>query len=76
MDNSKFLYKNKITNRIFEIDLFRGIAVLFMIFDHLVYNFWDLLPIFFSDYPKNGTLTMKLFQWSWLYWGWDKRIIV
>lgn len=76
MDNSKFLYKNKIKNRIFEIDLFRGVAVLFMIFDHLVYNFWDVLPMVFSDYPKNGTLTMKLFQWSWLYWGWDIRIIV
>ena len=54
MDNSKFLYKNKIKNRIFEIDLFRGIAVLFMIFDHLVYNFWDVLPMFFSAVEKGN----------------------
>ena len=76
MDNTKAIYKNKIKNRIFEIDLLRGIAVLFMIFDHIFYDLWDVLPMFFSDYPKKGTIPMDLFSYSRLYWSWDVRIFV
>lgn len=76
MDNTRALYKKKISNRIFEIDLLRGIAVLLMIFDHIMYDLWDVLPMLFLDYPKNGSITMDLFSYSRLYWTWDVREIV
>lgn len=60
----------KSKNRILEIDLLRGIAIIFMIFDHMMYDFGGLLPAFFSNYPN------KLFELSNAYWVWEVRIIV
>ena len=40
--------------RIYELDLFRGIAVLLMIFDHFMYDLGWLFPVLFSDYPRPG----------------------
>ena len=59
---------NKHSNRILEIDLLRGIAVLFMILDHIMYDLWGLLPDMFLDYP------IKLYNFAAIYWAWDFRI--
>lgn len=59
---------NKHSNRILEIDLLRGIAVLFMILDHIMYDLWGLLPDMFLDYP------IKLYNFASSYWVWDFRI--
>ena len=55
-------------NRILEIDILRGIAVLFMILDHLIYDLWGLLPNLFIDFPY------KLYNFAIMYWKWDFRL--
>ncbi len=62
------LRKERLKNRITELDLFRGIAVLFMIFDHIMYDLWGLMPNIFTDYPS----AVKSFAVS--YWKWDVRV--
>ncbi len=62
--------QERIKNRAMELDLLRGIAVLLMMFDHLMYDFWGLLPGFFADYP----LDLRFFAID--YWYWDVRLLV
>lgn len=62
------LKKERFKNRITELDLFRGIAVLLMIFDHIMYDLWGLMPSIFSEYPS----ALKDFAVS--YWVWDVRV--
>lgn len=57
-------------NRILEIDLLRGIAVLFMILDHFMYDLWGLLPGMFIDFPD------KLHNFAIHYWEWEVRAII
>lgn len=62
--------KEKLKNRALELDLIRGFAVVLMMFDHLMYDFWGLLPSFIKDYP----LEMRLLGLD--YWYWDVRRVV
>ncbi len=64
----QLFHRNK--NRINEIDFIRGILILFMIVDHLFYDFMEL-PNFFID--KNNIL-MHLSNIAVQYWNWDLRI--
>lgn len=73
MSTEKVIISKK--NRIIEIDVLRGIAVLFMIFDHFMYDIWDILPALFKDFP-NGEISNALYNLSVTYWKWDLRIIV
>ena len=66
--------KNK--NRIFELDLLRGIAVFLMIFDHVMFDLWGLLPSVFEGYPGYEGGWRSLFLLSRDYWDWDVRINV
>ena len=61
--------------RIYELDLFRGIAVLLMIFDHFMYDLGWLFPVLFSDYPRPG-FSASLRNAALFYWGWDVRLAV
>ncbi len=61
--------------RIYELDLFRGIAVLLMIFDHFMYDLGWLFPVLFSDYPRPG-FSASLRSAALFYWGWDVRLAV
>ena len=36
--------KERLKSRAMELDLLRGFAVLLMMLDHLMYDFWGLLP--------------------------------
>ncbi|MBQ7172434.1 MAG: DUF1624 domain-containing protein [Clostridia bacterium] len=65
----------KSKSRIFELDLFRGIAVLLMMFDHFMYDLAYLLPALFSDYPRPG-FTARLCGTARRYWAWDVRLAV
>lgn len=62
--------KEKLAKRIIELDILRGIAVFLMMFDHLMYDFFGILPMVFKDYP------FDLYYYSQLYWDWDVRIII
>ncbi len=66
--------KKSLENRIIELDLFRGIAVLLMIFDHLMYNLWGLLPMFFTDYPSRSESARKVARAALEYWRMDLRV--
>lgn len=67
--------ETKSKSRIFELDLFRGIAVLLMIFDHFAYDLAYLFPALFSDYPRPG-FTARLCSAARFYWKWDVRLAV
>ena len=62
--------KNKLAARAMELDLLRGVAVILMMFDHLMFDLCGLLPGFFWDYP----LKLQLFAID--YWYWDVRLAV
>lgn len=62
--------KEKLKNRAMELDLIRGFAVVLMMFDHLMYDFWGLLPSVIKDYP----LDLRLLGLD--YWYWDVRRVV
>jgi uncharacterized membrane protein len=64
-----------LSNRILEIDLLRGICVLLMIFDHLMYDFWGLLPDLFSGFPPRSGFGETVYDFSVFYWQWDVRVI-
>ncbi|MDO4815520.1 MAG: heparan-alpha-glucosaminide N-acetyltransferase domain-containing protein [Bacillota bacterium] len=66
--------KKNLENRIIELDVFRGVAVLLMIFDHLMYNLWGLMPMLFSDYPTSGGASQRIARAALEYWRMDLRV--
>ncbi len=61
---------DKLSKRVIELDLLRGVAVLLMILDHFMFDLWGLLPTFFRTYPENiADFAMK-------YWDWDVRTAI
>lgn len=64
---------DRIRKRIIEIDILRGIAVIFMIFDHIMYDFGFMMESLFSDYPGKWQPVMEFAK---LYWNWGVRIWV
>lgn len=69
MEN-KALRKDRLKKRITELDLFRGIAVIFMILDHCMYDLWGFMPDLFVGYPT------ALYNFAAGYWNWEVRTIV
>ena len=67
-------YVGRSEGRFWEIDFLRGICVILMIFDHLMYCLWDIMPFI------NETLGTNLFAESEAlgraYWMWDIRLYV
>ena len=59
--------------RILEIDLLRGIAIIFMMFDHFMYDIFGFLPEIFSDFPKNDGLSFNIYNFAKEYWRMDLR---
>ena len=66
------LKRERLYSRITEIDVIRGICVILMVFDHFMYDIFDLMPSVFVGFPKEGfwrdfvILARK-------YWLWDVR---
>lgn len=60
-------------NRIIEIDYLRGIAIIFMIFDHFMYDIFGFLPELFSDFPKDSGLSFNIYSLASEYWRMDLR---
>jgi len=56
--------------RIIEIDFLRGFLIMFMIIDHIFFDFWDVVPYFF----KMDSNLYKLKDFAMNYWNWDVRI--
>mgnify|MGYP005774897351 CR=1 FL=1 len=58
--------------RFWEIDFLRGLCVILMVFDHLMYCLWDIMPII------NDTLGTTLFaeceELGRAYWSWNVRL--
>jgi len=44
------------TNRIYGIDMLRGIAILIMVFDHILFDYLFIMPFVFKDFTPNITL--------------------
>ena len=65
-------YINK-NNRIIEIDYLRGIAIIFMIFDHFMYDIFGFLPELFTDFPKDSGLSFDIYSFAKEYWRMDLR---
>ncbi len=70
---SKMKEKSVLQNRITELDLFRGIAVLLMIFDHFMFDMWGLFPSVFIDYPPFEGGWSRMYTLAYRYWFWDVR---
>ena len=68
--------KHILNSRIPEIDLLRGTAVLFMIFDHLLYDIAFLLPSLFPSFPAGGSVWADIVEAAKKYWFWDVRTTV
>ena len=66
----------KLASRITELDLLRGIAVLLMIFDHVMFDMWGLLPTAFRGFPPADGAWRDVYLFSRFYWNWDVRINV
>ncbi len=66
---------NKLSKRIIEIDVLRGIAVFLMILDHMMYDLFGLFPFVFEDYPEKVEWVQKLRDFAVWYWYWDFRVI-
>lgn len=72
-EEKKQLNKEKLKRRITEIDFIRGIAVIVMVLDHVMYDFYQLLGILFVDYPEKTDFTIKLQSFATKFWYWDVR---
>ncbi len=68
--------KKPISGRIPEIDIIRGIAVFFMMFDHFMFDVWGLLPFVFAEFPYDGTLWQKFVLLAVDYWQWGVREVI
>lgn len=66
--------RQKLLGRVTELDVFRGIAVLLMVFDHAAYAVWGLLPMAFRDFPASEGFSQKLVSLAKEYWIWGVRI--
>lgn len=66
--------KERLAKRVTELDVFRGIAVLLMIFDHTAFALWGLLPMAFRDFPAPQGFTGTLVSLAKEYWVWGVRI--
>lgn len=76
MKSDALAKRAKLDNRIAEIDIIRGIAVVLMVFDHLMFDLWGLLPSVFSDYPSGDAFWVWAKTVSFNYWVWDVRVAV
>lgn len=54
--------------RILEFDLFRGVCVLLMMLDHLFYDLFSVMPMFFSDFPGTNASAITLYRIARTYW--------
>lgn len=63
-------------NRIAEIDILRGISVVLMIFDHLMFDLWGLMPSIFSSYPRASDAWCDIYLFARRYWNSDVRACV
>lgn len=72
----KRLKKEKLKKRITEIDIIRGVCILVMVLDHMMFDFGYLLPQLFTDYPYKMEFTQKLCELAKKFWYWDVRVNV
>lgn len=71
--NVNAIKQNKLANRIIELDIIRGIAIILMIIDHFFYDCGYTLPMIFTNYNQAGTWTNSLGNFSQWYWNWPVR---
>lgn len=72
-ENITTIKQNKLSNRIIELDIIRGIAIILMIVDHFFYDCGYTLPLIFNNYEQEGTWTNSLCNFSQWYWNWPVR---
>lgn len=56
------------SGRVLEIDLLRGLCVVLMIFDHLLYDLFSVMPMFFLDYPGKSPAAIAIYHAARTYW--------
>lgn len=64
-------YSGRGKDRFWEIDFLRGLCVLLMVFDHLMYCLWDLMPAINQMFGTH--LFTESRQLALRYWNWDVR---
>lgn len=70
VNENKRIKKERLMSRITELDLFRGIAVLLMIFDHLMFDLWGFMPDIIAGFPSG------VIEFAQSYWQWDIRVFL
>lgn len=66
-------YVTRMNARVMEIDVFRGIAVFLMVFDHLMFDLFGTMPAVMSDFPGSSGFWHKLSSLALDYWTWPVR---
>ncbi len=56
------------SGRILEFDLLRGVCVILMMIDHLFYDLFSVMPMFFRDYPSKSPASAALCAFARDYW--------
>lgn len=72
----KQIRQEKINNRIWEIDLIRGICIILMIFDHLMFDVFFYCEDFLGKVVPYGGFLEKCVDFANWYWTWTVRKVV
>ena len=66
------IINDKLSKRIIEIDVLRGICVFLMIFDHMMYDIFALMPMF-TNFPIRQGMSYDVYLFAMEYWVWPVR---
>ncbi len=76
MDKVETINNKQKQNRIFELDLIRGICMLLVIFDHFMYDIAYMMGDIFLDYPGTNKAMNSIVEFCRWYWHSDIRFHV
>ncbi|MBP5177250.1 MAG: DUF1624 domain-containing protein, partial [Clostridia bacterium] len=68
------LKKEKLTRRVTELDMLRGICILLMLFDHTMYDFFGVMPDIFPGAFTEGTLWHSVRDFAATWWTLPFRV--
>ena len=63
-------------SRVWEIDFLRGICIIFMLFDHFMFNFINVYFMADNWYAVDSDFFMRMLPIAEYYWDWSTRIVI
>lgn len=72
----KELKAEKLSKRIWEIDLIRGICIILMIFDHFMFDIFYYCDAFVGTVVSYNSFLAKMVDFGEWYWNWSVRRVV